>query len=243
MNIENQNNPTHWKSRVHDMQQVDGQPADLGGLWNKLDARLPEKKVSYKKSIWLAAAALILCMMAVYFLYDSGKSDKQLVHTIPSANENSLKNIIPVEKNNDPSNATATNEMITASNKRLSVHKQPASPAGPIITTTQPTTLQSSSMLASTISIKSQPDSSSLSIAHTMQVPAHDIPVPLFASKKLKVVHINELQPADANQVSIENDPGYRSIRIKLMRQQTPDMSATNQSPSENIIKIKLPQK
>jgi hypothetical protein len=224
------------------MNQVDGQPADLGGLWNKLEGRLPEKKAGHKKPFWLAAASVAACLMAGYFFYNPGPAENEFARVNPSLPSNSNSKNKAIDTDKTPFHKEANTVNITASNKRQSAEKIPASTPGEIITTTEPVILHQSAQEITALQTNTETDSSSLSIARNMQAPAHDIPIPLFASKKLKVVHINELQPADANQASIENDPGFRSIRIKLMRQQSPDMSATNQSPSDNLLKIKLPQ-
>ncbi|HPH84907.1 MAG TPA: hypothetical protein PLC48_05580 [Ferruginibacter sp.] len=238
MSIENQNNTSHWKSRIQDMNEVDGKPADLGGLWTKLEARLPEKKVSHKKKYWLAAAALVACLMTVYFFYNADERENALAKAIISPVSNSSLKEIAVE------NKKATIPVnITVINKRPSVQKPLVSSAARITSTSvQTTSLHSLPFEAAALKSNAKPDSSERQIASNIQAPGYQTPVPLFASKKLKVIHLNELQSADADQASTENDQGFRSIRIKLMRQQAPDMSATNQSPSDNLIKIKLPQ-
>lgn len=212
---ENPNN-FNWKSRLED---TGGLPhemlADKTAAWEKLHNRLAPKP-RRKRVIWYwAAAACIFITMTIPLLTANKKQNAVVKTTSPQASPKKefVKEIVPVRE--DKKMAIASKEVKKSVSPDLYVHLKKGEP------------LLSKNILQKVVAVSTE-----LKVQHTIapaqtieQIPVQEMPAVnvlamLSKTKKLKVVHVNELGDPVIETHSKIHITDYRPIQIRLINQE-----------------------
>jgi hypothetical protein len=232
MSEQKQNDPGHWRNKLEEAWSLQGQlPLDKNAAWEKLQFRLEKKPVrNFMVLYWVAAIVFIL--LAIPFLMKKNKS-------VPVISKNTTKSQQTTQALNNKSTNDKVNESILnppGFEKKKSVvilknqhNQQKISKVAPleklaIIYTVLPGQTPEVLVIPA---IRSIDTTSAITIAITTK-------------KKLKTVHINELDPPDDQLASIIRHKGsYSDIRFgsRLMNNTAP---VTQSSDYASIFKIKF---
>jgi hypothetical protein len=205
MQEETQNNSSGWRSRLGDLEAP---PAE--GAWDKLYARLDNKKKSNKSAWWLLAAA---CAIFVFFLISFFKDNIKVT-----------KDIIKTEKQTK----------VILSRPPAIVKKEALSEKKNILRHTLKTTNLIPKKETTTASIEVPIE---IHIADTSSFVQNNI-VSAAPKKKLRVVHINELEPANHEEALdwAQNE----KTKSKRVKNKNLIHSYVSNSASDKALKIKL---
>ena len=191
--------PDGWTDKLDRLDNLPGEPwTDKNAAWDKLYARLHEKPARKASPWWLAAAVfLLLVVSASLFITHNHKEAPPSVKINPSPAHTGSpapaprlpEKIVPATAGTMAGGRRP--RPVAAMNKMVPIACKPAEPlnAGQV------------SVTAPVI----KPDTPLLAVT---TVPA--------SPKKLRVVHINELESPAANDLQLARQPGNRSFRFLL---------------------------
>jgi hypothetical protein len=222
-----------WKNKLEEISNLPDEPlGDKNATWEKLHHRL-HGKPRRKRVVWYwAAAACLLMVMVMPVLKKNSKQAETMqtnpVKTLPV--NSFLKNTAPLQKQNPaPGNTTAVEKstILTAGIRlkkvvfsvRENLQKVPVvrtelnnQPAGPELWPIEQTQVQDIA-LTSTIALLSN-------------------------TKKLKVVHINELGDPLPEIHSKNRIADYKPIQVRLINQEVYTTATPANNPGFNFLRI-----
>jgi hypothetical protein len=229
MSIKKQNNPSGWKGKLDELDCLPGETIpDNNASWQKLQGRLQEKKRS-RKALWYWAAAVVLPVLMLSFWLISRK-ENELTAALPVQEQTrkTITEVLPVQDNdtvaamvvmqNEKKPFVNTNKGIEHEIPGSTVIKEPIT--GTITDDT-------------TAFVKITPVIIPLAPVDTSVTAVAIQPV----KKKLKVVHINELnEPGLPARIAFPGED-YSVLQFRLINQQV----YSTASPSVNTINFKIP--
>ena len=195
MQEEIQNN-SDWKNRLHGLENPPGErPYASSAAWEKLHSRLDSKKRNFKPVWWFLAAA---CTILIVFLLAIHQPEKVKINNVSKKETNPY----PIAKQNQPKISSPQHPSIA---KQKSIHSKKSSPQ-----------IKFQQAVDSVIQVPPTPVA--LPVESTDVVKAG--PPIVIPKKKLRVMHINELEPTDDE-----------------IQQQLAQQEKTKHSNSNNLIK------
>ncbi|MDQ6902655.1 MAG: hypothetical protein M3139_06545 [Bacteroidota bacterium] len=229
MQSEESNNTFHWKNKLQELENLQTDAFDKEAAWDKLHARLHNKPAK-KKFIWYWAAAAVLLIALTFPWLKKHNKDPKIVK-IESTNADPKQNAEPQlnnEKNHIVENTTGPLQrkyrIINKDNlkkKNLPVSK----------------VLHIQNQLGDTVSTQFLTGAITKLLPVTL-FPKH--PLMSVQSKKLIVIHINEVgDPIEDNPAIVKNTERH-SFQLRLASQEVfinPGMSS--QSMGVTILKSK----
>lgn len=200
-----------WKSKLDDLEHLPGQPGvEKGSAWQKLHARINEKQGNKKIAwYWMAAASVIAIALIVWLAPGKKKQDVAITHN-PATH--SL-----------PSQTPETTRMIQTpvTLPVIATQKQQANKTR----SAKPKTIETPAVTFSDSSDATKSDVI-VTVPASLDTLAEVIVAPL--RKKLKVIHINELQ-TNTGRPEYAGSPSDRLSTGFLTR-----------NASDEIVKIKI---
>lgn len=218
-------NIQNWKQRLDDFEDIAGNNLDRNDAWDKLQqkkavTKTPNKKIWY----WLAAACVAgLSAFIINSIYEQpGKT------TTPDIVKTT--NTDPVKENNI---TVIKNEPVAIENvkeKKQEINEDP-SPVNPGV-------IEKDNIAEEPLLVKDQPALPQQMIALTDTISRPSLPV-IAKNKKLKVVHINELNQNNNGFAQQEGKP-YFPITYQTKQVYTNAADNNNKTGKDNLIRIKL---
>jgi hypothetical protein len=233
MSNEKQNDSLHWKSKLENAAGLPDQLwLDKNAAWEKLQHRLGHKRVQ-KKRVWYWAAAVILLLLTAPFVLRKNKINSDLVNKITVSRQSLPEmdgKIAPDKK--DQALLTSTvpgkRKSIPAVAKSRGTHQNSitelTTEAPAII---HPILLNQTMNELNIVSLHAIDSTTTISIA-------------TITKKKLKVVHINELEPPVDQMALIKSHKGsYSDIKFgnRIMNNTAPVLQSSDYT---SIFKIKF---
>jgi hypothetical protein len=230
MSIKKPNNHSGWKSKLDELDCLPGEKNPYSNaLWQKLDSRLQEKKRS-RKALWYWAAAVLLPVLMLSLWAIRGK-ENELVKTLPVQDQPQKTIAAGIQVINK--DTAAVTEVIKNEKKSIvTVNKETEQmiPGTAVIKeTVTGTTANDTNTFVQLMPaiIPAATTDTSVTTAVAVQ------PV----KKKLKVVHINELnEPGLPARIAFPGED-YSILQFRLINQQV----YSTASPSGNNINFKIP--
>jgi len=217
--------PDGWKDKLDRLDNLPGEPwADKNAAWDKLYHRLHEKP-KRKASAWWLAAAVFLLLVLMASLLVIHKEDKTLVKN----------NSLPVH---------------TVSPAPAPVQVEKAYPAVPAVIAggRRPSTQRANAKNKKPLPLNGRPADTLMAAPVTTMAPTVNADTQLLANamvlpspKKLRVVHINELEAPAGNDVQTARQPNNRSFHFLLT--QTEDAKTVSYETTNagfNPFKVKI---
>ncbi len=229
---ENQNNTNNWRSKLDELESLQGETIfDKNVSWEKLYDKLKGKK-SIKKAVWYwIAAASVLIVLMISFL-NSNNEHHQIIkkETVQKQAENqntfSPINKQPSIKSIDPGLFEKNKTIVFDNNKSKIIHSPIATKAKNYIHV--PNTVSSNDTIAQSSNIVSQPENNILAKASTFP-----------AKKKLKVVHINELGDPVEESPDVARNADIHSFQFKFGNGGAYNSSLTSKTTGNTFLKTK----
>jgi uncharacterized protein GlcG (DUF336 family) len=228
MSIKKPNSRAGWKSKLDELSCIpDETLPDEDASWQKLHARLQQKKRS-NKTVWYWAAAVLLPILMLVIWINSGK-EADIALKQPSKVTDAIV-VHEAVKDTVPVTVVIKNEKRTADNVTKAPQEWMADTN--IATQKETTTIaiaEDTASITKIIPITIKPAASVDTIAATVAVQ----PV----KKKLKVVHVNELNDPVYPVRAASPGEDYSVLGFRLINQQI----YSTASPSGSNINLKIP--
>ncbi len=212
-----------WRQRLDEFEDISGNGLDLNTAWEKLQ----QKKSVYptssaKKWYWLAAASIMVMLVTLTGILTNrppGKSDPEFAKTAPQK----------AEKEN--------NNFVIQNTPAVTAEKQPE---GTVKIENKPAVLLKTkdAVAPEPLLVKEAINETSFAIHSPDTIAIQPLPVATVAVKKLKVVHINELNQPQQGIAKEEGKP-YFPITYQTREVYT-NADDNNKKGRDNLIRIKL---
>ncbi len=226
MSIKKPNSPSGWKNKLDELDCLPGEMMpDNNSAWQKLNSRLQDKKRSRKALwYWAAAALLPVCMLSFWLISNKkhNTEDTATVHKQTKGNDTAGLLFTDID--------TVTAIRIIKDEMKPVVH----------------TRAKIEDAIPGTAAVKEPVtgiDTSDIVIVQQPIIPVQPVDTTAItaaivpAKKKLKVVHINELnEPGLPARVAFPGED-YSVLQFRLINQQV----YTTSSPSGSIINFRIP--
>lgn len=219
------NNIQNWKQRLDDFEDVSGNNLDRNDAWEKLQQKKTVTKTPNKKIWhWLAAACIAgLSVFIVDSIYERpGKTTAPNIVKTPNTD--------PVKENNI---TVIKNAPVAPENtkEKKQVTKDEPSPVPSVV-------IERNNNPEEPLLVKDQPGQPEQVIAITDTIARPSLPV-VAKNKKLKVVHINELNQNNNGIAQQEGKP-YFPITYQTKQVYTNAADNNTKTGKDNLIRIKL---
>ena len=204
MSNEKQNDLFHWKNKLENTAGLPDQLwLDKNAAWEKLQHRLGQKRVQ-KTRVWYWAAAVILLLLTIPFLLRKNKINSDLVNKVTISRQSLPeidREITPDKKDQSllTSNVPEKKKLITAITKSRGTHQNTFSGS----TTEAPAFIHP-------VLLKETMNELNIASLHAIDSTT-TITIAIVTKKKLKVVHINELEPPADQLASFKNRKQFNS--------------------------------
>jgi hypothetical protein len=211
----NPDNVTGWKDKLAALSCLPGEPvADNNAAWQRLYGRLQEKKRS-KKAFWYRAAAVLLpVLVAALWITNKNKKEDKLAKTIPVKEQT-----ITAAAEGAPAggkDTLALNDMIKTETNTIVNTRNATAPSSPGISSIK-SQGRDTVTIDTTVTVKLTPAIIHAPPADTAATAVADLPV----KKKLRVIHINELNEQGAPARPVFPGEDYSSVLpFRLINQQ-----------------------
>ena len=221
---ENQDN-INWKNKLEQAEGLSGEMlADKNAAWEKLHSRV-QPKPRRKRVVWYwAAAACILIMMIIPLLTANKKQDAVVKTTSPQTviKKKFIKELVPVQE--EKIMAIAVREIKKSVTPGQNVHLK-----GEVLL--EKDILQKVAMVSPEVNVQHNiAPAQIIEQLPVQEMPAVNVMALLSNTKKLKVVHVNELGDPVIEIHSKLRITDYRPIQIRLINQEVYSIT----SPAHN---------
>lgn len=222
---ERPNEPNQWQNRLSELDSLGGEPAlDKTAAWNRLHNRLTKKPANRKPLWYLLAAASLIAVVLLPLLFTS-KQEVPTVSEKKSTPTNQLPITVSLDSVTGPKDQLVKNPDVQAKTMENSVVWEKTA----VVRTKQKAQKH----------IPDQRDSLEIATIELPELPANIIqPVdtsflvavsPLVADKKLKLVHINEVEPPPSK------EPSYATLKLNTSLQEQSKIKNSRKSRSSNL--------
>lgn len=218
------NNQPDWKQRLHQLDEIPGDPpVNLSASWEKLHDKLGTKKRSRKRIGWYAAAACAILAFLTLMLPDK-PTESYTNADIPAIKKPDSSSSSITVKNPQPPSLGADKKPVVSKTKKPvhlkiprlhKIEKQPAIVKQQVYPVEAPVVMD-------------VPDTPPTVLNNVAAAPE---------KKKLRVVHINELASNTAPPEPIAKKGRIRSIHANS---KNIARAYVNNGSSENVLKIRL---
>lgn len=223
---EKANNPFHWKSQLEQLADIPGEaPFDQAAAWQKLYGRLQKEPLSRKTNRYRIAAACLLCIMVLSWLVWVQPGTPLVKDSEPRPG--TLPKSFPDLPSRDAAAVSVQQAVKKKSASPLSTKNKVHPPLVNIAATSRPV-LPDPDIIKEVFPpiVIHQP------VVDTIRL------IAAAPKKKLKVVHVNELNNT-AEDMQLASNATASSIK-ELLRADERSGFSTGRNASDNIIKIKL---
>lgn len=220
-------NIQNWRQRLDDFEDISGNNLDRNDAWEKLQQKKTVIKTPGKK-IWYWLAAACIAGLAVFIVDSMHEQPEQIIPPgiIKTTNTGPVKeNNTTVIKN--------TPEAVENTIKKQPFKKDAQSPENSVV-------IERNSIIEEPLLVKDQPEQPEQAIAIIDTITRPSLPA-VAKNKKLKVVHINELNKGD-NSNGFAQQEGKPYFPITYQTKQVYTNAADNNSKTgkDDLIRIKL---
>ncbi|HKH63454.1 MAG TPA: hypothetical protein VKA49_21605 [Flavitalea sp.] len=231
---ERPNESFHWKNKLDELDHLSSEPVvDKTASWERLHARLSQKKKKNKIFWYQTAAACVLMAVGISWFFTNEKTGKQVTD----------KNLYPAQRSVNK-RSIAKNENAKVDTQSITIIKREGEKAAVLFNNKKNAVSKVSTVVEKNDVPNLFPVKDSLQevIINTVKS-ADTIHANLITAtssrKKLRVVHINHLERSSEQEIQYGRT-ALPSAQIKNFRNEDISAFSLSKNASDNIVKIKL---